>query len=482
MNNKSAQKGSVLVQTLVFAAIAALLMTSLGTGAAAAIKASKRAINREQAIQIAEAGIEYYRWHLAHAPEDFQDGTGGPGPYVHEFVDKEGERIGEFELDITAPQSGSTIVSVESTGRVDADPGLERAIVVQFAIPSLAKFAVVANDEMRFGEGTEVYGPIHSNQGIRFDGLAHNIISSAVERYNDPDHSGNDEHGVHTHVAPVDPQPPAPAPVRTDVFEAGRQFPVPAVDFVGITSDLSQMKADAIASGFHRGSSGGLGYHVVLNTNDTFRLYRVNSLVAVPNGCTNVQGQQDWGTWSIRSNGETLLGTYAFPQNGILFFEDHVWVNGQISTARLTIAAARFPDNPAQRRNIVVNNDLLYTNYDGRDVIALMAQGDLTVGLVSEDDLRIDAAIIAQNGRVGRHYYRPPSGGSQRCSPYHIRQRITLNGMIGTYQRYGFAYTDDTGYQERNIIYDANLLYGPPPSFPLTSDNYEVISWKEVRS
>ncbi|MDQ5893346.1 MAG: hypothetical protein QG640_358, partial [Patescibacteria group bacterium] len=33
----------------------------------------------------------------------------------------------------------------------------------------------------------------------------------------------------------------------------------------------------------------------------------------------------------------------------------------------------------------------------------------------------------------------------------------------------------------RNIIYDGNLLYAPPPSFPLTSDQYTTLSWEEIR-
>jgi hypothetical protein len=52
--------------------------------------------------------------------------------------------------------------------------------------------------------------------------------------------------------------------------------------------------------------------------------------------------------------------------------------------------------------------------------------------------------------------------------------------MIASSDRYGFAYTDNTGYATRIINYDANLLYGPPPSFPLTSDQYQTISWREV--
>jgi len=87
----------------------------------------------------------------------------------------------------------------------------------------------------------------------------------------------------------------------------------------------------------------------------------------------------------------------------------------------------------------------------------------------------LDAAVVAKNGRVGRYYY------SSSCGSNYIRNTITLNGMIATNRRYGFAYTDGTGYINRNINYDANLLYGPPPSFPLTSDQYALISWEELR-
>jgi hypothetical protein len=141
----------------------------------------------------------------------------------------------------------------------------------------------------------------------------------------------------------------------------------------------------------------------------------------------------------------------------------------------LTIVSGKFPDSPSTRTSITVNSDLLYTNYDGSDVLSLIAQGNINVGMISEDDLRIDGALIAQNGRVGRYYY------AQQCNPHNTRDTITLYGMIGSNLRYGFAYTDGTGYENRNIIYDANLLYSPPPSFPLTSDQYQVVSWEEVR-
>ena len=54
--------------------------------------------------------------------------------------------------------------------------------------------------------------------------------------------------------------------------------------------------------------------------------------------------------------------------------------------------------------------------------------------------------------------------------------------MIASHDRYGFAYTDDTGYVTRNITYDATMLYAPPPSFPLTSDQYQILSWQELKN
>lgn len=483
MIRRNYNKGIILSGTLVFGMIAVALIIALTSWFGVVLKSSRELLAKEQAFHIAEAGIEYYRWHLAHAAEDFQDGTGQPGPYVHSVEDKDGNVIGQYSLEIEPPDDGDTIVTITSTGTVESRPGLERKIRVQLAKPSFAKYAFVADADMRFGEGTEVFGPIHSNGGVRFDGISHNLISSSRDVYDDPDHSGPNEFGVHTHVSPADPYPPADVPDRFDVFESGREFPVPAVDFQGLTNDLAELKKKAQdPEGLYFAESGGLGYHVVLKTNDTFDLYRVKRTKSTPHSSCSDTGEDGWGTWSI--DRENSLGNYAFPENGIIFLEDHVYVDGQIDTARLTIAAGRFPDIPSNRRNIIINKDLLYTNYDGSDVISLIAQNNINAGLYSDDVFRVDAALIAQNGRVGRHYYRPPYtiGWWQvpGCSPYHERDTITLYGMLGSNKRYGFAYTDDTGYQTRNIIYDGNLLFGPPPEFPLTSDHYEPISWEEV--
>jgi len=475
-NNKNKnfyQKGQLTLSILLFGSIAIIILAGLIIWVDLNLNSAYRNIHRDLAFRIAEAGIEYYRWHLAHAQTDFQDGTGQPGPYIHNFYDKSGNAIGKFKLDITSPPIGSTVVTIKSTGTVDGVSGLEKVIEVKMAKPSFAKYAAVLNDNVRFGPGTEVFGQIHSNGGIRFDGLAHNIVTSAMTSYNDPDHSGVNEFGVHTHIAPTDPLPPSPMPSRQDIFMAGRQVSVPAVDFTGITSSLSQIKTGAQASGKYFGPSGSKGYDILLKNNDTFDIYKVTALTNPPGSCSNSLSQSGWGTWSI--NTKTLIGNYPIPANGLIFVEDNVWVRGQINTTRVTIASGKFPDNPLTRTSITINTNLLYTNYDGQDIIGLISQNNINIGLVSDNILRIDAALIAQNGRVGRYYY------SSSCGSNYIRSTITSYGMIGSYQRYGFAYTNNTGYTTRNLVYDSYLLYGPPPSFPLTSDQYEQIFWSEVK-
>ena len=480
MNNsksKNGQIGFVLTSVLILGAVGAILVGGLVNWAVGGINQSQDNLQDEAAFKIAEAGIEYYRWHLAHDPLDFQDGTGTTGPYVHPYYDKLDTQIGQFSLDITPPATGTSIVTVKSTGNTLKEPSILRSIQTKLAIPSLAKYSVAANADIRFGSGTEVFGPLHSNGGIRFDGLAHNVVSSSKISYDDPDHSGCDEWGVHTHVTTSDPCYSTPWNNRTDIFEAGRTVGVPAVDFSGFTNDIADMKTTAQADGSYHGPSNKFGWNVVLRTDDTYDLYKVTRLKNPPSGCYDYLSQSGWGSWSIRR--ETFVSNNPFPPNGVIFLEDDVWVEGQIDGARVTIAAARFPETPATYANITFEEGILYTNYDGTDVIALIAQNNINAGMRSNDVIDIEAALVAQNGRVGRYYYGDGSG-SPDCTPHDSKTTINLFGMIATNQRYGFAYTDDTGYTNRNIVYDGNMLYAPPPSFPLTGDQYEVISWGEV--
>ncbi len=481
--NHQKNKGMLIIYTLVFGAVAICIITALAAWAAISIESGRKAFYREQSFQAAEAGIDYYRWHLAHDPLDYQDGEETPGPYVHSLKDKNGITVGQFSLEITAPSTGSTLVKIKSTGSILEDSSVLRKIESMVAKPSIAKFAFAGYAKMRFGEGTEIFGPIHSNGGIRFDGLAHNVVTSGATTYDDPDHSGGNEIGVHTHVR-VPPATgidqsyqsaeanPSSIPSRPDVFEAGRLISQPTIDFSGFTTDLAILKSSAETDGFYRDAveDGFVGYHIVLKTDNTFDFYKIDSWAPLGD-CSGTSK-----SWSIGT--ETFQDNYPLPSNGIIFIEDHTVVDGQINNARLTITAADLPAPTLieKLKKIIINNDISYTNYDGTDSIGLIGQGGVKVGMISDDDLKIDAALIAQNDNVGRFYYV----GS--ACVYENRSVISLYGMIASHDRYGFAYVGGTGYITRNIAYDANILYAPPPSFPLTSDNYQILSWQEVKN
>ena len=91
-------------------------------------------IQREQAFQIAEAGANYYQWHLALYNSDFWDGHASttPGPYTHDYVDLDTQQvIGRYSLTITPPPLGSSLVTIKSTGKVNADTNISRTITTE---------------------------------------------------------------------------------------------------------------------------------------------------------------------------------------------------------------------------------------------------------------------------------------------------------------------------------------------------------------
>jgi hypothetical protein len=166
------------------------------------------------------------------------------------------------------------------------------------------------------------------------------------------------------------------------------------------------------------------------------------------------------------------------PANGVVFVEDDLTIQGSISDKKLTIAAADL-DQGAKEKNIYIENDITYAGYDGTEMLGLIAQGSIKVGLYSEDDLRIDGALIAKSGNIGRDYY-----GYFHDPHYYKVDSITIYGALATKFRYGFSWLCDdvycSGYQTRNIIYDPELMNNIPPFFP-TQNSYKMDKWEELK-
>jgi len=525
MLNKKIKKiidadGSMLIIALVLTALfMAMTMGAIGLSLLQQ-KLNMTKIASNQAVHIAEAGVNYYRWVLYHDPEEYcnketcRASTTPYGPYA--YSDATGSITGHYELYITPPAiNGSTIVTVKSIGWEDTHPNTKRAIEVKLGRPSWSNFATLSNNDIRFGEDTEVWGPIHSNGGIRFDGIAHNIITSAKEYYQDPDHIDSDvfAYGVHTHngagngtyntTEEGNPGLSLPAPDQSSVFLSGREFPVPVISFSLLDNYISETYAKASSSGIIIdpratgvadpkseislqdciNSTCDEGFHITLKTNNTFDIREVSAVE--PNWNNNPSAPSK--SWSIKTEG--VARNFSIPANGIIFVKNHVWVDGDINGSKVNILAFFEPFTAiTDTANIVINKDLQYTNYDGTDSIGLIAQGDIGPGLYSEGalsgtedqmELRIDAAMIAKSGRVGRLYYKHANGDE-----YPKRYKITIYGSLATNERYGFSYScgssDEwcSGYKIRNIYYDNNLTLDPPANFPTTGE-YTFVSWKE---
>lgn len=482
IKNAFSRGGFLVIHLMMTMAAVTTLLGGLLNFVATTGRRSSDEVSAQKALSVAETGIYFYKWYLAHNLDgknaqqirDFWEaGTayGVSTPYEHEVTDLNDENpIGKYKIEVEIPNLDSTIVNVTSTGWTYRHPTLTKSIRVRFRRPSWSESAVIANDVMRFGSGTNVSGPIHSNNGIRFDGVANNIVSSAVEEYYDPD-TNSTKPGVWTAQSN-----------ENEVFLAGKEFPVTAIDFNGVTTDLAVMKVVAQQKGIfleedfydkeicewtYTGPPSPYwenicnvqqfpiaGYHLILRVDDKVEVRKVY--------------EEESDSIILESEADV----FSFPGSGLIFGETDFWVDGQIDTARLTIASAKL-DSPTDT-NIFVNNDLKYTNYNGQDVIGLVAEDSVLVGLHSDDYLEINAAMLAQKGMIGREDYGFVLHGK--------RESLDIFGSLATNRKYVFNYAykmSVLGYEEMNFVYDNNLSYNPPPFFP-TIDDHSLSLWENL--
>ncbi len=427
---------------------------------------AQRQTASETSLTIAEAGINYYKWHLAHDPSDFNDGTGGPGPYLHDYLDPQGAKVGQFSLEIDPPEDGSSIVTIRSTGWTDQFTGVTRTIEARYGQPSFSRYSFLSNASSWYGENITINGQIHSNNGIRMDGTNLSVVSSAQETY-----MCGSETGCF---------PPA---TRPGVWGSGGdqslwQFPTPSIDFDSISFDFANMKTAAQNTGVYLPNSG-RGYHIIFNPDGSVRINRVTSTsgirgYAVPGSGLGQDGQGGCRRRNQLINNEVLVGVYDVSNVPIIFSENNLWVEGTV-VGRITVVAAKFPIQ-SQYANIWIPSSITYSNYDGSDSLGLIAQNDVYFAKNVPNDFNIDAVIIAQQGRILRHGYFSWCGGSSGA----VKNSLTINGSIISYDKsyWNFGATPYSGFITRTINYDSNALFNPPPYFP-TSGNYEFISWTE---
>ncbi|MCR4330580.1 MAG: hypothetical protein NUV49_01730 [Patescibacteria group bacterium] len=470
----SRKKGYITLLVMVFSTVFVTIVFGLAGFVFVQNKVSIAKEDRERAIQIAEAGLDYYKWFLAHNPGDLTDGTGTSGPYEHTYSDPEGGVIGTFSLEVDGNLKCGDVTSIDitSTGWTTDNSALKRKVFGKYAQPSVAEYAYILNSSVWAGSDRTITGRYHSNGGIRMDGINQSSVTSAVESWLCTSSFGC-----------------SPSATQDGVFGDGAgsnlwEFPVEPVDFVGITQNLVNMKTKAQANGLYFGPVGGesnkRGYHAIFRVNGTLDVYQVTNTSYVWGYNSDTGWEREYNT--ITS--ENLLGNYTIPAGcALAFFEDKLWLEGTVNS-KVTVVAADV-SQPNYDPDIIINGNITYATLDGTNGLTAVAEHSILVPLVSPDNMVIRGVLVAQNGNFGRNYYT--SSGSYRVpsslNSYILRNSLTMNGSIvsngrvGTRWSCGGAYC--SGYATRYNSYDRQLASDPPPLTPFVDDEYTFIEWRE---
>ena len=532
--------GSALVYVLMVISAASILFAGTIQFVVSHVKYNTSLESDQQAFHVAEAGVFFYRWYLAHNIEgktaseiqnfwdgdplgqddngdgdcddpDTVDGDGdGTEAYVANY-----EGIGQYKICITPPQTYSTVLHIQSEGTAtSAGITQKRTIRARQRKPSWSEFAILANANTRLRQDTNVYGPIHVNGGFHFDGTAHNIVSSSVTSYYDGDSDVRaNRPGVWAASNPTSLGTKYVDTSDGEHFLAGKRYPVVVQDFSSITSVFGEMRATAIADNMYFDNSR-QGRYIELKvdggdpTRGTAEVYGVESFDSnftptlaqschMEPVCTRYRWNGDcrtWGQQEVCVSEPPIIKAIGpidgEPFVGILYVEDNVWVKGTLPEGiKLTIAAHNPAESIQPRMFIGMNNggngDVDYKDRDSDCVLGLAAEGNIELMKNSEgstsaasgsdaETLNIDAVLLSQYGRVGRYDWRD------------CKDTITIYGAIASNTRMGFGFNDGlcggegSGFENRNLYFDGNLLYSPPPMFP-TGSTYAMDLWEEVK-
>lgn len=464
------QKGIITAYVLVFGTIFLILLSGLLGFILLQLRQANQKAAWNAALNIAEAGINHYRWCLNNEIESQCQGE-------KEYFDPAGNLIGKFSLQTSSTIAcGQTIQkSIISTGWTNNFPDIKRKVSVLHARESVAKFSYVLNDNVWIGPDHEIRGPYHSNGGIRMDGENQSIVTSARDTWLCTSSFGCNYLACPSGCVKEGSSCRCPGVFTTtnnanpDLFS----FPVPPFDFVGITVDLAQMKTVAKNSGIYLPpantiNSQGKGYHLKFKNNGTFEAWIITKLSSTYAYSIEEGWHYDYFTISQ----EYLYKTYTIPSAcSVIFVEDNLWPEGEIK-GKATVASANLI-NPNLDTDVILIGNLDYTLKDGSDGLALMAERNVLIGPQSPDKMEIRGIFVAQKGRFSRNHY-----------PNNFREKLEIYGTIVSNGRVGTQWVSGSqivsGYLKRESYFDSNLVYNPPAFVPYISPEFKIVKWEEL--
>lgn len=515
------QAGFVMPMLLSFIIAISIVISAVSLLLSSNFQAANNTNESQKALNIAEAGINYYLWHLNHDSGDYKDGkttpttpdpTLGYGPYTHDYIDDNAKKIGTYTLWIKPQGSGSTIATVRSEGKV-AGSKFKRTIEAQIGAPSFASYSVVSDSALWFGNTETANGPVHSNQGIRMDGASNDSVTSARATYVPPSNLGGNgstsQPGVWCSSAITAPVNCSTRP-KTDWL-----FPVPQIDFNQISGSLCNIKKIAFAADSSTASLANLSNACtqvpttrtaayVPRRASTFSETRGYMIELLPTGKYNLYNVNDeadtQSSYSTALTLQSVATNVTIPSQGVIFVEDNVWVRTSPTySGRVTIGAGRLAST-SQEADMIIADDVVYGTKNGSDSIGLIAEQDVLIAPYAPPqsgafNFEVNAAVIAQTGSVNYKLYNDGNTNSCARGFKNSDQKFSFYGSVSTRQTWtwlwlvggsscGSAVNDSpngyiTGFKNNTTQYDYNLQYAPPPNFPLTS-GFSILQWHEI--
>lgn len=462
-------RGIIVTYTLVFGMMFLMLLSGILGFVLIQLKQSAQKVAWTQSLEIAEAGINFYRWCLNH---DIVESCQGQ----RDYLGPGGNILGNFSLQADSMLScGQTVYGeTKVEGWTLKHPEIKRKISVFYGQPSIAKYAYVLDSDVWIGSDHEIKGPYQSNGGIRMDGENQSLVSSAKQEWTCTSSFGCSTcptvsgcrlsgsncicPGVFTTTQNSNP----------DLFS----FPVPPFDFAGLTIDLAQIKTASQSGGIYLRPSNeinsqGKGYHLKFINTGQVQIWIITGLS--PTYAYSIEERWHYDYFTISN--EYLYNTLPIPAScSLIFVEDNLWTEGEIK-GKITIASANLID-PNLDTDVILPGNIDYTLKDGSDGLTLIAERNVLIGPQSPNEMELRGVFLAQKGRFARNHY-----------PGNFREKLEIIGTVGSNGRVGTQWTSGSqivsGYLSRETTIDNNLLYLAPPFTPAVGSEYEIINWQE---
>ena len=499
-------RGVTVMLVLAFMGIFALIVGSITSYVLQQGKYGRALFAREQALHIAEAGLEYYKWWLGHN----QNGANLTSPTTANYTvnDPEGGApLGSAEITATpALQCGAVQwIDLESKGTASSSPNFPRTLLARYMQPSVAEYSNITNSNVWYIASDATVGPVHSNGGIHMDGTYNSNVTSAVSTWNCNADFGCDGNGTNP-----------PGGIKNGVFRGDGSSSglwkwgpgVSNIDFGVIGTTLANLKTKASNNGgiYHGPAAGSdanqRGYHLIFNVDGTVTIRKVTATTAVPSYSTDLTDSNrvsdparwDYGwtqtEYSIIQT-EVPVDTFPIPSScSVIFIEDHAWIEGLVK-GKVTVAVGT-PSDSSSSPSAYLPDNITYEANDGTNGLTVIAEGNILIPLTSPDTMELHGIFIA-SGHFGRNFYTNDPGycdygycvGSINPSYAQnvLRARLNDIGTIVSKQSFGSQWFDGTtvisGFQTHADFYDRLLAFSPPPFTPTASTTYQLNLWRE---